>query len=82
MLRSIPVVDKSIDYRLWELVEKITRFHKILAWINTFFLHFTNQQPRQANKSDSSLEVVPRLLEIQLCLTMFWKIAQCLTSSH
>ena len=58
MLRSTPVVDEAIDYRLWELIEKITRFHKILAWIKTFFFHFTNQQPRQANKSDSSLEVV------------------------
>ena len=76
MLRSIPVVDKASDYRLWELIKKITWFHKILAWNKTFSFTVIVYQPHQANKQHCSIEVAIQASgNSKLSLTMFWKIA-------
>ena len=43
-----PVVDETNNYQFWELIEKITWFHIMLARNQIFTV--TNNQPHQANK--------------------------------
>ena len=53
--RSIPVVNETNNYQLWELIQKITWFHILLARNKIFTV--TNHQPLQANKRYSNVEV-------------------------
>ena len=74
MLQSIPVVDETNNYRLWEHIQKITWFQILRNKIFPPFID-TSHQPLQANKQRFNLKVATQASEnSELCLTMFWKI--------